>query len=172
MVLKPDAGSLVDQEAVAILPNDTAHEVFQKVTCAAEALLLRAVPLMLTGRYEERPLDLAGGSYFGGRRPEDGRVDWGQSAWQVHNLIRAVAPPYPGAFTDVGGTRLRLVGSYYRGEPARGKGPRLYWEGGRCHADCADGRRILLTRLAAGDRDLGETEFASLLGSAEIHLPC
>ena len=172
MVLKPDAGSLVDQEAVAILPNDTAHEVFQKVTCAAEALLLRAVPLMLTGRYEERPLDLAGGSYFGGRRPEDGRLDWGQSARQVHNLIRAVAPPYPGAFTDVGGTRLRLLGSYYRGEPARGLGPRLYWEDGRCHADCADGRRILLTRLAAGDRDLGETEFASLLGSAEIHLPC
>lgn len=172
MVLKPDAGSLVDQEAVAILPNDTAHEVFQKVTCAAEALLLRAVPLMLTGRYEERPLDLAGGSYFGGRRPEDGRLDWGQSARQVHNLIRAVAPPYPGAFTDVGGTRLRLLGSYYRGEPARGLGPRLYWEDGRCHADCADGRRILLTRLAAGDRDLGETEFASLLGSAEIQLPC
>ena len=46
------------------------------------------------------------GSYFGGRKPEDGRIDWSQPAQQVYNLIRAVAPPYPGAFTDIGGERF------------------------------------------------------------------
>ena len=38
-----------------------------------------------------------------GRKPEDGRINWQQSAQQVYNLHRAVAPPYPGAFTDIAG---------------------------------------------------------------------
>jgi methionyl-tRNA formyltransferase len=172
MEVKPDAGALVDREAVAILPNDTAHEVFQKVTCAAEALLLRAVPRMLAGTHRETPLDLAAGSYFGGRRPEDGRLDWTKPAWEVHNLIRAVAPPYPGAFADIRGHRVHLLGSYFRGERAGGEGaPRLYWEGGRCYADCADGLRILITRLANGGTDLGREAFSTLLGGDNVALP-
>ena len=106
MVEKPDAGALVDQERVAILPNDTAYVVFQKLICAGETLLLRTLPLMLSGEHAETPLDISAGSYFGGRRPEDGRIDWGRSAWEIHNLIRAVAPPYPGAFTEIRGRRL------------------------------------------------------------------
>ena len=170
MVIKPDAGSLVDQESAAILPNDTAHQVFEKVTCVAERVLLRAVPRMLAGKQEETPLNLAAGSYFGGRKPEDGRVDWSRSAWQVHNLIRAVAPPYPGAFTDLGGTRLQLLGSYYRGEAAQRTAPCIYWEDGRCHADCSDGERILLTRVAVGEGTLNERGFVERFGASEIEL--
>ena len=118
MVEKPDAGALVDREAVAILPNDTAHAIFHKLVCAGEVLLLRAVPRMLAGTQVETPLDLAAGSCFGRRRPEDGRIDWGRSAWEVHNLIRAVAPPYPGAFCEVAGRRMELLGSWYSGERA------------------------------------------------------
>ena len=168
MVEKPDAGPLVDEEAVAILPNDTAHAVFAKLTCAAETLLLRAVPRMLAGEHRETPLNLAAGSYFGGRRPEDGRVDWRRSAWEVHNLIRAVAPPYPGAFSEVGGRRLEFLGSYYAGESARGSRPRIYWERERCYADCADGERLLLTRLAVGGRPLSAVTFAASFGAAEL----
>ena len=51
-------------------------------------------------------LPSADGSYFGGRTPEDGRIDWSQPAAQVYNLIRAVAPPYPGAFTSCRGKKL------------------------------------------------------------------
>lgn len=168
MVIKPDAGSLVDQEGVAILPNDTAHQAFEKVTCATESVLLRAVPRMLAGEHEETPLDLTAGSYFGGRRPEDGRIDWSRSAWEMHNLIRAVAPPYPGAFTEVGGVRLQLLGSYYKSEAGKGTTPRIYWEDGRCYADCADGGRFLLTRLAVGDQAIDEQGFVERFGAREI----
>jgi methionyl-tRNA formyltransferase len=170
MALKPDAGALVDQQAVAILPNDTAHDVFRKVTCAAEGVLLRAVPRMLAGTHLETPLDLAAGSYFGGRRPEDGRIDWTQGAWQVHNLIRAVAPPYPGAYTIADCARLELLGSYWKDEPARGAAPRLYWEDDRCHADCADGRRLLVTRLAADGIDLDRQGFLARFGADALRL--
>lgn len=171
MVAKPDAGDLVDQEAVPILPNDTAFDVFQKVTCAAEILLMRRLPKLLAGTAVERPLDLRAGSYFGGRRPEDGRIPWSKSAWEIHNLIRAVAPPYPGAFTDLGGHRLWILGSFYRqDEPARSSLGRLYWEAERCYVDCLDGHRVRLTRLQVEGRDLDRNGFRALFGAEAIPL--
>jgi len=164
MYVKADAGPLVDREAVAILPNDTAHAVFRKVACAGEKLLLRAVPALLAGSAEHRPLDLAGGGYFGGRRPEDGRINWRQTAWTIHNLIRAVAPPYPGAFFETGGKTVQVLGSYFRDEPSRGDQVRLYWENGRCRADCADSKRICLTRLAVDGGELDEQAFKGFFG--------
>lgn len=168
MDVKPDAGPLVDQQAIPILTNDTAHTVYGRLVCAAETLLLRAVPRMLAGTHGETPLDLAAGSYYGGRRPEDGRIDWGRSAWEVHNLIRAVAPPYPGAFTDLGGRRLALLGSYFKGESAHGPDVRLYWEDQACYVDCADGRRTRITRLAAGGEDLNQDRFRLAFGADSI----
>jgi methionyl-tRNA formyltransferase len=170
MEIKPDAGALLDQMAVAILPNDTAHAVFRKLTCVAEQLLLRCVPLLLQGRAQETALDLSAGSYFGGRRPEDGRIDWRRPAGTIPNLIRAVAPPYPGAFFIVKGFRLQVLGSYYRARPALGQAPRLYWQHGRCHADCVDGHRLELTALALDGRPLDEPGFRALFGAAELEL--
>jgi methionyl-tRNA formyltransferase len=170
MVLKPDAGALLDQEPVAILPNDTAHDVFQKTCCAAEELLLRAIPKMLAGRHDETPLELSKGSYFGGRRPQDGEIDWSQPAWHVHNLIRAVAPPYPGAFTEINGKRLMVLGSYYRPDQAGGMGPAIFWIDDRCYADCVDGVRLLITRLALEGRDLDRQDFIEQFGQDRISI--
>jgi len=170
MHVKADAGPLIDQEPVAILPNDTAHQVFQKVACAGERVLLRSIPALLDGTAVATPLDLAAGNYFGGRRPEDGRLDWRQGAWPIHNLIRAVAPPYPGAFFEVQGKTVAVLGSYYRGEPARGRGVRIYWKNCLCRLDCVDGRRLCLTRLAVAGKDLDETGFRQLFGAAELQL--
>lgn len=109
MAVKPDAGDLVDQLAVPILPDDTARDVFDKVTVAAEIVLDRALPGLLAGTAPRMPLDLAAGSYFGGRTPEDGRIDWSWPARRIHDLVRAVAPPYPGAYTDTRGGRVRIL---------------------------------------------------------------
>jgi methionyl-tRNA formyltransferase len=109
MDVKPDAGDLVAQTSVPILRDDTAHEVFQKVVVAADSTLVRALPQLIDGTNVSVPLDLKAGSYFSGRKPEDGRIDWTHSARNIHNLIRAVAPPYPGAFTDIYGERIIIA---------------------------------------------------------------
>ncbi len=170
METRPDAGALLDQQAVAILPNDTAMTVFRKITCATEHLLLRCVPLLLEGRASETPLDLSAGSYFGGRRPEDGRIDWQCPASEIHNLIRAVAPPYPGAFSELNGIRLDVLGSYFRGLPARGPGPRIYWQAGRCYADCSDGVQLELTHLAVAGETLDAAAFRTRFETTELIL--
>lgn len=170
MVAKPDAGALIDQQPVPIFVNDNANQVFQRLLCAAEILLLRALPALFAGRADERPLDLSAGSYFGGRRPEDGRIDTAQSAWSIHNLIRAVAPPYPGAFLWHRGQRLDLLGSWYRAEPARGSPPRLYWEGDACYLDCADGQRLRITRIETSGTTLTAERCSALFGTAALAL--
>ncbi|MDY0329060.1 MAG: formyltransferase [Thiomonas sp.] len=106
MQAKPDAGDIVAQQAVPILPDDTAKDVFDKVSVAAEIALWRVLPQLLRGEVPRQPNDLSAGSYFGGRKPEDGRIDWAHPAQTVYNLIRAVAPPYPGAFFDHCGRRF------------------------------------------------------------------
>ncbi|OZB44922.1 MAG: formyltransferase [Thiomonas sp. 13-66-29] len=106
MEAKPDAGDIVAQQAVPVLPDDTAKDVFDKVTVAAEIALWSVLPQLMRGQLPRRPNPLAQGSYFGGRKPEDGRLDWTRPAAELYNLIRAVAPPYPGAFFESGGRRL------------------------------------------------------------------
>ncbi|MEO8408977.1 MAG: formyltransferase [Propionivibrio sp.] len=108
MTVKPDDGAIVDQFSVPILPDDSARDVFAKVTVAAELCLYRALPQLLAGTAEHSPQDLAQGAYFGGRRADDGRIDWRLDARRVHDLVRAVTHPYPGAFTDLPGGRLAL----------------------------------------------------------------
>ena len=111
MEAKPDAGDIVGQLAVPIDPDEDATAVFTKVSNAAIKVMQAALPELLQGRVPRTPNVLANGSYFGGRKPEDGRIHWNQSAKQVHDLIRAVAPPYPGAFTDWQGARMVIAKS-------------------------------------------------------------
>jgi methionyl-tRNA formyltransferase len=109
MVEKPDAGRIVDQERVPIGPDDTAREVFERVTAAARTVMRRSLPRLIDGSAVFTPQDLTQGSYFGGRKPEDGIIDWGASAQSIHNLVRAVAPPYPGAFTTIRGEMVKIT---------------------------------------------------------------
>ncbi|MFS8980947.1 formyltransferase [Cupriavidus necator] len=156
MEAKPDAGYIVDQTAVPILPDDTAGEVFEKVTVAAEQTLWRALPAMMTGQTPQRPNRLAEGSYYSGRKPEDGRIDWSRPAAEVYNLIRAVAPPYPGAFTELAGQRF-IVAQARRPLPdaalalPSGTAPGLHLRDGHIVGLCGDGGLVLVTQLLAQD---------------------
>jgi methionyl-tRNA formyltransferase len=142
MVEKPDAGGIVDQMAVPILPDDRAVDVFRKVTTAAEIVLDRALPRLLDGSAKSQPQDLSKGAYFGGRKPDDGRIDWTKGAKEIHDLVRAVAPPYPGAFTPLDGKPLRILHTRLLPEPGMRGAADLRTEGGRLVARCADGGRL------------------------------
>jgi methionyl-tRNA formyltransferase len=150
MLEKPDAGALVDQQAVAIHENDTALAVSIKVAEAAQQVLKRTLPKLIAGSAAARALNLAEGSYFGRRVPEDGRIDWRAGARAIHDLVRAVAPPFPGAFTDVRGLRLEVLESRVDGQPARypERAPCLYAAGGSWYVDCVDGKRLEILSLA------------------------
>jgi methionyl-tRNA formyltransferase len=125
MEAKPDAGDIVGQIAVPIEIHETAHEVFNKVSSAAKKVMESVLPALIKGDVPRRLNDLHEGAYFGGRKPADGRVDWTQSAISIYNLIRAVAPPYPGAFTEFQGKTWLLAKSSLPLDPKIELSPQL-----------------------------------------------
>jgi methionyl-tRNA formyltransferase len=142
MTDKPDAGDIVGQFAVPILPDDTALVVFRKVTFAAELLLSDVLPALLDGAAPRRPQDPSQASYFGRRSPEDGRIDWSRPAAEIHNLVRAVAPPYPGAFFDLDGATVKITRTARVDSAQPGTAPMLYLHDGACLARCGDGASL------------------------------
>ena len=170
MTEKPDDGDIVAQTAVPILPDDTAKEVFDKVTVAAELALDGVLPALVAGTAPRRPQDLSRGGYFGGRRPEDGVVDWSQSAVDIHNLVRAVAPPYPGARTTLCGRPARILRTRVlepRAPPS--KKPSLATEGSRIVAHCARGTLLILALEIEGEI-VGADSLAGVLGVGPVPL--
>ena len=109
MTEKPDSGDIVAQAAVPILPDDTAKDVFEKVTLAAASCLDRVLPALIAGTAPRMPQDLSTRQLF---RRTQGR------GWH-HRLVegRAVDPQ--------SGSRscAALSGSTHHGRRATGANP-------------------------------------------------
>ena len=177
MAAKPDAGAIVAQTTVPILPDDMALQVFEKVTVAAEQTLWRVLPALVDGSAPRLPNHLSRGSYFGGRKPADGRIDWTQPAQRVYNLVRAVAPPWPGAFCDLttrDGPKRLIVAAARLGDALPVRMPELKSgdvkrglsvADNRAFGICGDGRALAITRLLCDGADISTGELAALLRS-------
>ena len=154
MVEKPDAGDIVGQRAVDIHFNDTARTLYDKLCAAAGTLLAEVLPLIRDGRAPRLPQDLSKGSYFSGRRPEDGRIDWSWPALRIYNLIRAVTEPYPGAFAFMpGGEKIMVWWALPEEEGIVGLSPgRIGIENGHVHVGTGTGRIRLADVEVAGSR--------------------
>lgn len=164
MVEKPDAGDLVDQMAVPILPDDTALDVFRKVTVAAEIVLDRTLPGLVAGTAAAQPMSLAAGSYFGARRPEDGRIDWRQPAARVHDLVRGVAPPYPGASTTLAGRHARVLRTLSGSKPTTHAPGTFFTRQDTLLAACGDGRALPVLALEIDGAPVDAPAFQTLFG--------
>lgn len=171
MTEKPDNGDIVEQQTVPILPNDTALQVFQKVTVAAEIALNNCLPDLLAGRAQAVKQDLSKGAYFGGRRAEDGIIDWSKSAQEIHNLVRAVAPPYPGATTRLMGKPMRILQTLVTRCTVSGAAPAFYVKEGKAYAICGQG----VLRVVSFELDgvaMSADKFAALYGTEKFKFNC
>lgn len=122
MVAKPDAGDIVAQKKVAIADNDTALTLYRKLVPLVWPILEETVPLIEKGTAPRIAQDAGQASYFGGRKPDDGKIDWSATAVQVHNLVRAVTHPYPGAFSYLNGKKFFV----WKGEPQTMSGGKVH----------------------------------------------
>ncbi|HEX6964982.1 MAG TPA: formyltransferase [Gemmatimonadaceae bacterium] len=156
MTAKADAGDIVDAERVAIGDDDTAAEVQQRVTGAAVRVLARQLDALEAGTASRRPQDHAAATYFGRRRPEDGAIDWCRSSGEIHNLIRAVSHPYPGAFAPLAGRTTTIWRSRRTSLAAHGAQPG--------HHECRDGKLV----VACGDDRYLEIVSAQRAGEPEL----
>jgi methionyl-tRNA formyltransferase len=106
MTEKPDAGDIVGQAIVPLAFEDTPLTLFRKMEKAADSLLSGLLPRIAAGDIPRRRNEIEKGSYFGRRKPEEGRIAWTCPAIEIYNLVRAVTRPYPGAFSFLKGEKL------------------------------------------------------------------
>lgn len=148
MTSRADTGAIVDQEAVPIGPDDTALEVQRRVTAAAAAILARRIDELEAGAAKTTPQDESQATRFGKRRPEDGLIDWSRPAKEIHDLVRAVTHPYPGAFTDLFGGKTFVWRARLPGLAAHDNFPgEVRGEDGRLNVACGDDRFVELLRV-------------------------
>lgn len=110
MTAQPDAGDIVSQKEIGITGNDTARSLHDRMVKASAELLASVLPYTKDGTAPRVPQDDSKATYYGGRRPRDGEVDWTKRADEVRNLVRAVTRPYPGAFSYVGNRKCLFWG--------------------------------------------------------------
>lgn len=103
-----DTGPVVAQERIPIAPDETATQLYAKVEAAHTALIGHIWTDLVAGRLRLTPQDESKATYWPGRTPEDGRITSAMSVAEVERLVRAVTRPYPGAFIDMDGRRLRI----------------------------------------------------------------
>lgn len=105
MVAGLDAGGVLAQESVRIGPRDTIGDLYRRLNDVQRRILPDAVRRRLDGELGA-PQDEADATYGCTRVPDDGEIDWNASTDEVDRLVRALAEPYPGAFTYL---RLRRL---------------------------------------------------------------
>jgi len=141
MVARADAGDIIGQRSVEIDDSDNALTLYRKLVPLGVELIDELHPKIVADTAPRRKMNLSKGSYFGRRKPEDGRIDWRWPARRIFNLVRAVTHPYPGAFCFVGGRKLLVW------EAKIGAENGTHGEPGRTIRKTADGS----VEIAAGD---------------------
>ena len=103
-----DQGGIVTQAQLPLGADETIADALRYVEASCVQMIRSRLLALLEGTALLGAQDHAQATYCGLRTPEDGRIDWRQSARQIHDFIRAQTKPYPGAFTQISdGRRLR-----------------------------------------------------------------
>lgn len=93
-----DDGDIIAQEKIEIGPNETAFSLYKKSIKACSLLIRKYYQLIISHRAPRIKQNEEDATYLCARTPEDGRIEWSFSNLVIHNLVRGLAYPYPGAY--------------------------------------------------------------------------
>lgn len=109
-----DSGDILWQRAFPIGPEDTAADLYARIKSLAATGIREFLPLLARGEAVRQPQDESVTTYWPKRGRKDGEIVWSGSATTAHNLIRALAKPYPGAHSFLNGDEIKLWRSRLR----------------------------------------------------------
>jgi methionyl-tRNA formyltransferase len=103
-----DMGDIVDQRGIPIGDEDTCADIYAKVGCAGAEMLRTHLPALLAGTAPRRPQEFGDAEPLPKRTPAMGITLWDRPSRSVHDWIRALTLPYPGAFSLLRGHKVML----------------------------------------------------------------
>ncbi|HEY0259828.1 MAG TPA: methionyl-tRNA formyltransferase [Lacisediminihabitans sp.] len=147
-----DAGDVYGTLTQAIRPDETAGELLDSLAVSGAQLLLGVVDAIADGtaRAEAQSGDVTLAPKL---ELEDGRLRWTETAGEVLNRFRGVTPE-PGAFTTVGGLRLKVVEARIAHDAAPLAPGRFSLADGRLLVGTASSPIELITVHPAGKRPM------------------
>jgi len=154
-----DTGPVYCRRAVAIGPDETAGELSERLAALAARVVLDDLPPAVAGALEPEPQDESAATLAPMLRKEDGVIDWGKPAGQVHDHIRGMTP-WPGAHTVCGGKRLKVLATRLdSSESSRARpGTVLGIDARGARVACGSGSVLVLRAQLAGKRPLTPVE--------------
>ena len=93
-----DTGDIIAQEQYRLEPDQDVGAALDMLYPLYRRITRKVMGCFAAGEAPRRRQNHALATDFPRRRPEDGVIDWTRSARDIHNLVRAVARPYPGAY--------------------------------------------------------------------------
>ena len=142
-----DTGDVLLERTFPIGPDQTIADLHRIANDSFPQMLLEIIRQIEQGSVRPRRQDERLAVYYPLRFPEDGLILWdGCTAEQVHNRIRALADPYPGAFTWWNGIKVKLLRSQLAARVWRGEPGRVYQKQARGLLVCAADRCLWIER--------------------------
>ena len=74
-------------------------------------MIMEQMPNIINDNYKSIP-QVGNPTYFPKRNPDDSEINWNQSTEEIYNFVRALADPYPNAFTMQKGKKLDIKYSF------------------------------------------------------------
>ena len=108
-----DTGAIILQQTFPIGWTDRYGDVLNRVVAAFPEFVVKTVQELAAGAFTPRPQSDEEGTYFPGRGPEDEWLDWGDTSFNLHNKIRGISHPAPGARTWLGESEVRIWRAFY-----------------------------------------------------------
>lgn len=106
-----DTGPTLSQRSLAIAPDETGQSLHDNLASLGAELLSHTIPRFLDGDIAPQPQDDACATYAPQLKKSDGRIDWTRAAAETDRLVRAFTP-WPGAYTEWEGKRLKVVAGH------------------------------------------------------------
>ncbi|KAH8880422.1 NAD(P)-binding protein [Thozetella sp. PMI_491] len=169
LTAEPGKGDIVAQSKLQTLPDDTAFDVRGKMPAAAAQMLSTAFPSLVSGCFPARPNAPSQDNPFAGRWPDDGRIDWSQPAETVYNLHRALAPPYPGAWTAINGHKFIIGRARLSDMRLPGMHPGLSVLEDEIIGVCGDHGAVVIHELLEGSKPISAGDLDLVLQSTSGH---
>lgn len=107
VVERLDAGPMLLQQAIPILPGETAGELHDRLAELGARCLLEVLPAIAAGTLEPRAQDESQATYAAKLYKAEAHLDWSQPAWQLALAVRAFHP-WPVAFARFGDSVLKI----------------------------------------------------------------
>lgn len=104
-----DTGPILLQLELEIGPDETAPELYARMSQAGASLIVDSLLQFNRGEIAPIPQDSTNATYAPILKKEDGRIDWTRTAQQIYNRMRGFAP-WPGAFTAFRGQTCHAWG--------------------------------------------------------------